>query len=303
LSTKEEALKRALEKKEEGRAGGEDVQQRVEDAVRRAISGSLSEEVEGQTTFRAESDHPRSQGGIQLEDYLSKEPGGALSWQGGIKAIAVNIKLKLGEGKKGGILFVSSIPGEGTSTICAHVGQALARLIPGKVLLMDCQAQKPEIHKIFKTEAVPGLMEIIQGRTSWPEAIRKSIIENFYILPFGQKPKEPMLILGSRGMEDLLKALKENFDIILMDAPPILTSVEAEWIAPRVENIILVIKAQSTRRDVVLQAMERIRHYKEFMGAILNQQNFIVTPFLFKKQPLFEKKGFSGILSDCINAL
>jgi protein-tyrosine kinase len=292
LSTKEEALKKALEKKGESRAGGEDLQQQAEDAVRRAISDSLSEEVGGQTAIKAESETPRCNGGIPLEGDLSTEPVSSLSWQGGIKAIAVNIKLKLGEGKKGGVLLVSSVPGEGTTTLCAHVGQALARLLPGKVLLMDCNAQKPEIHKIFKTEAAPGLMEIIQGQTSWPEAIRRSTLENFYILPFGQKPAEPLLILGSRGMEEFLKTLKEHFDIILMDAPPVLTSLEAEWIAPRVEHIILVIKAQSTKREVVLKAMGRLRPYKEFMGAILNQQNFSVLPFLYKKITPLPKKGF-----------
>jgi capsular exopolysaccharide synthesis family protein len=299
LSTKEEALKKALEKKEESREEGEDLQQRVEEAVRKAISDPLTEEVEAPATVKSEEDeHTEGQDMAPDEkEILVKEPGGPLSWQGGISGIAINIKLKLGEGGKGAILFVSSVAGEGTTTLCAHVGQALARLVPGKVLLVDGNGRKPEIHKIFKTEAVPGIMEIILGKTTWAEAVRRSTIDNFYILPFGQKPAEPLLILGSRRMGELLKALKENFDLILIDAPPILSSLEAEGIASRVEHIILVIKAQSTRRELVWKAMERLRHYQEFMGAILNQQNFVLSPLLHKKSMSLQKKGFLALIA------
>jgi protein-tyrosine kinase len=298
LSTKEEALKKALEKKEESRAEGEDLQQRVEEAVRKAISDSLTEEVESPAALKMENEHPDGQDTETGEkEILIKEPGGPLSWQGGISGIAINIKLKLGEEGKGAILFVSSVSGEGTTTLCAHVGQALARLVPGKVLLVDGNGHKPEIHKIFKTEAVPGIMEILQEKRPWPEAIRRSTIHNFYILPFGQKPAEPLLILGSRGMGELLKVLKENFDLILIDAPPILSSLEAEGIASRVEHIILVIKAQSTRRELVWKAMDRLRHYKEFMGAILNQQTFLLSPFLHKKPAGLHKKRFLELIA------
>lgn len=281
MSTKEAALKKALEQKEEIRDRGEDLQQLMEDAVKKAIFDSVSEEGGGQQSSDLGHNDFHSNPQVQLEDSPLKETGGSLSWQSGINAIAVNIKIKAG--KKGGVLFVSSVPGEGTTTICAHVGQALAKVNPGRVLLMDCNAQKPGIHKIFKTEAVPGLMEILQGKTSWAEAVRKSPIPNFFILPFGQKIPDPLLILGSSGMEDLLKTLKENFDFILMDVPPILTSVEAEWFAPRVESLILVIKAQATRQEVVLRAVERMTPYKEFMGAILNQQEFTLPKFLYRK--------------------
>ena len=298
MSTKEEALKKAFEKKEESRAEGEDLQQRVEDAVRRAISDPLTEEAEAPDAVKADDEHTEGQeAATGKKEILIKEPGGPLSWQGGISGIALNIKLKVGVGGKGTILFVSAVAGEGTTTLCAHVGQALARVITGKVLLVDGNGRKPEVHKIFKTEAVPGIMEIIQEKTPWPEAVRRSTINNFYILPFGQKPAEPLLILGSRGMGELLKVLKENFDLILIDAPPILSSLEAEGIASRVEHIILVIKAQSTRRELVRKAMERLRHYQEFMGAILNQQNFAVSPFLHKKPSGLHKKRFLELIA------
>jgi len=191
--------------------------------------------------------------------------------------------MKIGEGKKGAVLFVSSVSGEGTTTICANVARALARVSPGNVLLLDCNAQHPEIHKLFNTESGPGLIDILQGKSNWGDVIRRSTVKNFYILPFGQSISEPLSILGSGGMEELLTVLKANFDFILLDAPPILGSSEAEMIAPWVEAMVLVIKAQATRREVVLRAVERMVQYKEFMGAIFNQQEFIIPQFLYKR--------------------
>ena len=297
MSTKEEALKKALEQKKETRfdTEAEDLQQLVEDAVRRAIADPLSEE-EGaaRSPLPAAEDSSRNHR-APLEDSCHDDPGGSVFWQSGIDTTAVNIRLKTGKGGKGVILFVSSVPGEGTTTLCAHVGQALARVTkPAQVLVMDCHARNPEIHKIFKTEAVPGVAEIIEGKISWPQALRKGPRDNFFILPFGQKGQDLMLIQDLNQMEALLKSLKENFDFILIDGPPILTGVAAEMLASRVEHVILVIKAQATRREVVLRAAGRVSRYREFMGAILNRQDGIPPPPLQRKGMPAERKFFQG---------
>jgi len=271
-----------MELKEEIRFRGDDLQQLVEGAVRKALGESLKEEGSPKRPVFFETDH-HLEGKAAVEEILPKESGRSLQWFQAFNSIAVNIKIKIGEGKKGAVLFTSSVSGEGTTTVCSNVSRALAKVCPGNILLLDCNAHHPEIHKLFNTEGVPGLTDILMGKIHWEDAVRKSNVRNFYILPFGQPLQEPLSLLGSEEMERLLSVLKTDFDFIFMDSPPILQSSEAEMIAPWVEGVVLVIKANTTRREVVMRAVERIIQQKEFLGAVFNQQEFIIPQFLYKR--------------------
>lgn len=282
MSAREEALKKAGRQKEEVQVRGEELQQLVEDAVRKAIGDSLSDG-ERRASPHREKETPPVEGSLQLEDPLLEEAGDALPWTGSIQTIAANIKLRMGEGKKGEVLFTSSVSGEGTTTLCAHVARALARIQADQVLLMDGNVLKPGIHRLFGTSVGPGVAEILAGRMHWKEGIRATTLPNFHILPFGQLSLEPRLLFSSGGLEKLLFELKGRFDFILIDAPPILSSIAAEMMAPWVEGVVLVIKAQATRREVVQRAVERIRPYREFMGAVFNQQELSIPPFLYER--------------------
>jgi protein-tyrosine kinase len=284
LSTKEEALKKAREQKEELIGRGESLRQVVEEAVRKALDGALySEEAGGHSpAFTTPPEPPRERKG-PVESIFFKEVAHSSWWTKGVNSIAVNIKLTLGEGKKGAVLFTSSVSGEGTTTLCSHVSLTMARVSSGQVLLLDCNAQHPEIHKLFNTESAPGLTDILMEKTNWEDAIRKTNLNNYYVLPFGQPIQEPLSLLGSEAMEGLLNVLRTDFDFIFLDAPPILGSVETEMIVPWVEAAVLVIKAHATRREVALRAVERIVRHREFIGAILNQQEFNIPQFLYKR--------------------
>jgi capsular exopolysaccharide synthesis family protein len=285
LSTKEEALKKAREQKEGLKGLGDSLQQVVEEAVRKALDRTLPpEEAGGTSLYSATPAEPSPEGKVPFETIFFKEPEHSLGWYRGIHSIAINIKRKVGKGKNGAVLFTSSVPGEGTTTLCSNVSLALARICAGNVLLLDCNAQHPEIHKLFNAEPVPGLTDILMEKINWEEALRKTNLKNYYVLPFGQSLQEPWSLLGSAAMEGLLNVLKRDFDFIFLDAPPMLGGTGAEMIVPWVEAAVLVIKAHSTRREVVTRAVERVIRYKEFIGAILNQQEYIIPPFRYKRQ-------------------
>ncbi len=271
-----------MELKEEIRFRGDDLQQLVEGAVRKALGETQKEEGSPKRPVFFETEH-HPEGRAAAGEILPRESGGSLQWHQGIDSIAVNIKLKIGEGKKGAVVFTSSVSGEGTTTVCSNVSRALAKVCPGNILLLDCNAHHPEIHRLFGTEGVPGLTDILMGRIHWEDAVRKSNVRNFYVLPFGQPLQESLSLLGSEGMGQLLNVLKTDFDFILMDSPPILQSAGAELIAPWVDGVILVIKANTTRREVVMRAVERMIQQKGFLGTVLNQQEFIIPQYLYKR--------------------
>lgn len=273
MSTKEEALKKVMEQKESLKGQGDSLQKMVEDAVRKALDGVPYSAESG---LSPRSFAPRmesySEQRISVESVLPKETEHSLWWIRGINPIAIGVKRKMREGEGGAVLFASSVSGEGTTTICSNVSLSLAKGCPGKVLLLDCNAQHPEVHKLFNIETVPGLIDILTEKIRWEDAVRKSNLTNYYVLPYGQPVQEPLSILGSERMTGLLNVLKINFDFLFLDAPPILVSAEAEMIMPWVEAAVLIIKAHASRREVVKQAVDRLLEHKTFLGAVLNQQ-------------------------------
>lgn len=281
----EEALKKAMEQKEEIRVRGDDLQQLVEDAVRKALGGAfkLDQAEASHQPAATNSGEPYPERKTPGELPFPKDSFHSLMWIKGINSIAVNIKMKMGESKRGTILLASSVSGEGTTTLCFNVSRALAKIHQGNVLLMDCNSQHPAVHNLFRTEASPGLTEILMGKINWEDAVRKTSQKNYYILPFGQPLQEPLALIGSSRMEGLLDVLKTDFDYIFLDAPPILASAETEMIVPWVEATVLVIKAHVTRREVAVRAVERLVQHKDFLGAIFNQQEFIIPQFLYKR--------------------
>ena len=201
-----------------------------------------------------------------------------------IDSIAVRINTRIGEGKKGAVLFASSVSGEGTTTVCSNVALALTRICDGNILLLDGNARHPEIQALFDLDPFPGLTDVLLGNVPWEDAVRISDLKNFYILPFGQPLQQPLPLLGSEGMKELLNALKAEFDFILLDLPPILESPEAEMILPWVEASVLIIRARSTRKEIVRRAAERFISHRAFLGVVFNKKKQNIPRFGYQRR-------------------
>ena len=250
------------------------LQQAVEEAVRKALDGTLS--------LDGEDSSPRQSFTVRMNTAPGNAFSGAAFPSGNVEhplwrskeidSIAINLKMQIGEGKKGVVLFTSSVTGEGTTTVCSNVSLALTKICTGNILLLDGNARHPQIHALFDLDPLPGLTEVLLGKIHWEDAVRISDLKNFYILPFGQPLRDPLALLGSEGMEGLLNDLKTEFDFILLDLPPILESAEAEMIAPWVEASVLIIQARATRKEVVMRAVEKFIRHRTFLGAVFNQR-------------------------------
>ena len=295
MSTTEEALKKALEQKsDEVRIRGDALQRMVEEAVRNALGGVYKdqESAAGSNTRSVERPVERaaerpaevvSEKTISLEEAVPKAGARSFSWNNGINFIAASIKLKVGDPKKGTIMFNSSLRGEGTTTICSNVAMAEAKISSGNVLLIDCNPKNPDIHKHFKIEASPGLTDVLLKKVRWEDAVRKSNRKNFFILPFGQAVSDTFSLWGQEMLEKVLGSMREVFEKIIMDGPPILGGPDAEMIAPHVDNVVLIIKANTTRREVVERAIGHLGVQKDILGVVYNQQVFKIPHFIYKR--------------------
>ena len=224
---------------------------------------------------------------VSREKQVSESPFISNKYSFWIKCIysaAVNLKLRLKDKEHIGILFTSSVHGEGTSTLCAQIAFSLAKVCPGKILLLDCNSVHPNIHNFYKIKSEPGLTDILIKDLDWRKVIRNTTLKNYFVMTYGTQVKEPLSLIGSDKMKSLLDKLKAEFSYVILDTPPVLGSGEVELLLPWVEGVVLVIKAHQTRREVVTRALDRLSMGNaELLGAILNQQEFVIPQFIYQR--------------------
>jgi capsular exopolysaccharide synthesis family protein len=195
------------------------------------------------------------------------------SWQQSPSVVAESFRLTLtsilfsnNNGVQPRVIAVSSAnPREGKSTVISNLAIALAR-INRRVLLIDGDMRKPRLHEVFDVDNSSGLSEMLAGESF--VAVRETKIPNLFLLPSG-KSKGDMLFFTSQ-LSQLLLRLKTEFDMILIDTPPLLRISDARLIAHYSDAVVLVV-AQHTARDTVFLARQRlIEDGSRILGTILN---------------------------------
>ena len=148
------------------------------------------------------------------------------------------------------IQVTSPNPGDGKSTLAANLAISIAQ--SGKrVVLMDCDFRKPRVHKIFKlNKAELGLASVMSGEAELGSVIQPCEIENLSLIPCGTRPANPAELLTAPRYQDVLKQLRERFDFVIVDTPPILAVSDPSAVAPRVDGVILVFRMTKNARHV-----------------------------------------------------
>ncbi len=173
------------------------------------------------------------------------------------------------------LLLTSTLAKEGKSTIVSNLGITLSQR-GLKTVLVDADLRKPMIHKLFNVKMVPGLTDwIINPELRIDEVYKKTSIENLYIITCGSIPPNPTELLESKKMVRILEVLKQNFDFILFDSPPIMVVTDAVVVSRIIDGVVLVIETRRTRRDIIYKSKEIIENVGgKLLGAILNKARF-----------------------------
>jgi polysaccharide biosynthesis transport protein len=172
----------------------------------------------------------------------------------------------------------SSMPSEGKTTVTSNLAIALAE-INRRVLIIDADMRKPRIHKIFEVSNSWGLSDLLQEQTPIDEypketLTRKTKIPNLSVLVSGAGPLSIPSLLHSSRAAQLLDRLKETFDIVLIDCPPMLHLADARVLARLAARVILVIRAGKTSQEAAISAVQRFREDgTQVLGTILNDWN------------------------------
>ncbi len=161
--------------------------------------------------------------------------------------------------KAGKVLLVTSTgENEGKTTLSASLAYILS-ITGAKVLLMDADVKKPNIHKIFKSEQTPGYTELlIDEKLDIVNAMKDSGYSNLYYLTAGRQPPDFAELLDSPRSKGLIEVLKSRFDYIIIDSPPVGIISDAAILSSLVDGIVFVVKANGYPREHVLRSIKSL---------------------------------------------
>ena len=169
------------------------------------------------------------------------------------------------------LVFTSSIPSEGKSFVAHNIAVSLAQ-DGNRTLLIDSDLRRPRAHIIYKMENQTGLSNFLTSQIEFDSVVRETFVENLWTILSGPVSPNPPEILGSKRMEDLLKAARERFDRIIVDAPPLAGMGDALVLGRITTHIIFVIRAGKTPVDIILHSKELLeKSGVRIIGAVMNQ--------------------------------
>lgn len=168
------------------------------------------------------------------------------------------------------LVITSSGPGEGKSTTSANLAVVFANS-GQSVLLVDADMRKPTVHKTFLLNNSVGLSNVLSMDMNVKEAVQRSIVPNLYVMPSGAKALNPSELLGSTRMDQLIGELREEFDFIIFDMPPVATVTDAQIMASKTDGTMLVVRENVTRKDSLQKARELLTMVNaNVLGAVYN---------------------------------
>ncbi|WIV20002.1 CpsD/CapB family tyrosine-protein kinase [Paenibacillus polygoni] len=168
------------------------------------------------------------------------------------------------------IMVTSSGPEEGKSTVVANLAVTYAQ-DGRKVLLIDADMRKPTGHRTFQLTNRTGLSSVLSNQSDLEEVIQQTEVPNLYIMTAGPIPPNPAEMLNSNRMKSMMQLLREQFDMILIDTPPVLAVTDAQLLASNSDGVLLVINSGKVKKDIAIKAKENLlRVNARMLGVVLN---------------------------------
>jgi len=188
------------------------------------------------------------------------------------KLLRTNLDFTLPQGEKCPVIGVtSSMRGEGKSTTAVNLSYVLAEK-GKKVLLIDGDLRIPSIAKKMGISNTSGLTDLLMGKGAQIGDFRSSMLKTWYILPSGDIPPNPSELLGSKRMESVLTELREIFDYIVIDLPPVNIVSDALSISGLITGMIVVIREGYTEKKELERGFRLLSLSNvKVLGCVMNE--------------------------------
>lgn len=187
------------------------------------------------------------------------------------KTLRTNVSFALpGEEGCKVIVVTSSMQGEGKSITALNMAISYA-MADQKVLLVDCDLRRPKLSRLIQVGSKVGLSNLIVNPKLLDEAVKQTHVPGLDVILSGNVPPNPSELLGSARMGNLLSQLKEHYDYIFLDSPPVNMVTDAVVLAPKSDGVIFLVRSGHSERGAVMHAVEQLEYAKaKILGFVLN---------------------------------
>ncbi len=219
---------------------------------------------------------------MSKELVIVSKPKGAASEA--IRTLRTNLQFTFVDNDVKVLLVTSSIPGEGKSFISANLSSAFA-LSNMKVLLIDCDLRKGRQNKIFDIKEEKGLSNLLlDDIKNYKKYVHKTEVDNLYVLPGGIVPPNPSELLISDKNNDLLQLLKKEYDLIILDCPPVNAVTDALALSSLADEVVIVSAYKKTPMDLLISTKKLLENSgAKIAGVVVNQMKQSKNKYYYNK--------------------
>jgi succinoglycan biosynthesis transport protein ExoP len=203
------------------------------------------------------------------------DPQSIASQQYGILALKVAGWMRQNGGRI--LTITSATGGEGKSLTALNLSMAVAASSPGKVLLVDCDLRLPQVHERLGLKTATGLSDLLTG-TGTDISTCVSRLGSLDIIASGSTPANPSNLIASGRMLELLDRLRQEYQLVILDSPPIVPIADSHILAGLADGVLLVVRARQTRPELFQHAVESLGA-TNLVGVVLNDVEYSAGPY------------------------
>lgn len=168
------------------------------------------------------------------------------------------------------VMVTSAVPGEGKTTTAVNLAVTMADR-GMRVLIVDTDLRRPNVHRVLRMERGPGLADVLREGLDPKSVIRPTRIENLWIISSGRVPPNPSELIGSDHMAALMGQLGDEFDLVICDAPSVLVVTDPVLLATHVDTCMMVVSTNNARRETVVRAKKLLTTAQvDVAGVVVN---------------------------------
>jgi capsular exopolysaccharide synthesis family protein len=210
---------------------------------------------------------------VKTSDRILLDGSSSPAFVEAIKAVRTSVIFSSADEGSRTIVVTSTAPAEGKTSVATNLACALAQA-EQRTLIIDGDMRRPRVHEVFSRPQEPGLSNVLVGTARLRDAICVSNLPFLSVLPAGHIPPNPAELLGSNRYIELIDELQQQFDWIVIDAPPVMAVTDAAVIAHTATGVMFVVGAEMTPRRNAMAAVEQLTAARaRFIGAVLNRVN------------------------------